>query len=172
MSCIVGIVENDEIWVGADGRASTEDGDIRPMKDKKLFRNGKYLFGNIGSVRIGQVLTPVHFKPPQNVLKLPDAIRKKCLDMGCIAYNEHQVQVLSSNLLVVAEGKMYTVLIDFQMTEVEYYTSLGAGCFYAYGSLYTTHKQNYHPEDRVRIALEAACEFNGACGPPFDIFKV
>jgi hypothetical protein len=51
MSCVIGIANKDGVWIGVDSAATTEEGEIRPFIAKKIFRNKKYLFAYIGSVR-------------------------------------------------------------------------------------------------------------------------
>ena len=74
MSCVVGLVDNGSVWIGADGIATTDDGEKRPIKARKIIRNRDYLFGYTGSVRTGQVIDPYYFKPPKNIFDLPDAL--------------------------------------------------------------------------------------------------
>jgi len=174
MSTVIGIVQDKQVWIGADSRASTEDGDIRPGKCKKIFRNGPYLIGFIGSVRGGQILYPKYFKPPADIMGLPDAIIKQCSEKGVLLTGEQNQSLMASNFLVGYKGKLYDILIDFQMTEVAEYCSIGAGSYYAFGSLHTTNKmkEDFTPEMRMQLALEAACEFSASTGPPFIYEKL
>lgn len=169
MSTIIGIVENGKVWIGADSRASTEDGDIRLVKCKKIFRNSNYLFAFIGSVRGGQILYPHYFEPPEDVWDLPDAIRNQCEKKGCLAITEQQITATICNYLIGHKGKLYEILIDFQMTEIPEYASVGSGSYYALGSLHTTNnmKNDFKPKVRIKLALEAAATFSGGTGKPF-----
>lgn len=174
MSTVVGVVDGKNIWIGADSRASTEDGDIRSNKCKKIFRNGDYLFGFIGSVRGGQILFPEYFSPPKKLYELPDAIRLQCSEKGCLGVNENQMSVHACNFLIGYKGKLYEMLIDFQLTEVPEYSAIGAGCNYAFGSLFTTSKvkETISPKERVKLAIQAASEFDAATGGDILIEKL
>jgi len=78
MSCVIGLVDNEgQIWMGSDNFATTDKGEIRPIKVQKIFRNGKYLFGYTGSVRGGQILTSKHFTPPKDIDYLTMLTRRK-----------------------------------------------------------------------------------------------
>ncbi len=169
MSTVVGIVDGKKVWIGADSLASTEEGDARPMKTKKIFRNGPYLIGFIGSVRGGQVLYPEYFTPPKKIMELPDAIIAQLQEKGCLLTNEQSQSLHSCNYLIGFKGKLYEVLVDFQMTEVASYTSIGAGSYYAFGSLHTTEqmKDDFTPGMRIELALAAAEEFSTATRGPF-----
>jgi len=170
MSCVVGIIENKTIYMGSDGVATTEDGEKRPIKATKIFRNGNYLLGFTGSVRAGQVIFPEYFDPPTNVYELPDAIREHMSHKGTLMIGENQVQMHNTNFLVGYQGKLYEILIDFQMNEIKGgFTAIGSGSTFALGSLYTSKQFSLHPEERIEIALEAACEYDMACGRPFHI---
>lgn len=171
MSTIIGIVEDGRIWMGADSRATTEDGDIRPTKCKKIFRNEDYMIGFVGSVRGGQILYPQFFKPPQDVWELPDAIIEQCREKGCLAVSEQQMSLHTCNYIIGHQGKLYEILMDFQMTEIPEYVGVGSGSYYAVGSLHTTNqmKEDFTPEIRIQLALEAAAEFSSSTGTPFII---
>ena len=169
MSTVVGIVDKGKVYIGADSLASTEEGDARPMKCKKIFRNGPYLFGFIGSVRGGQVLYPEYFEVPEDIMELPDAIIAQMTEKGCLLMGEQQQALQACNFLIGHENKLYEILIDFQLTEIESYSSIGSGSYYAFGSLHTTEKmkEDFTPLMRMELALEAAEEFSTGTRRPF-----
>lgn len=169
MSTVVGIVDNTGVYIGADSLASTEDGDARSIKCKKIFRTGDYLIGFIGSVRGGQVLYPNYFKPPKDIMGMPDAILKQCTEKGCLLTGEQSQSMHGCNYLIGFKGKLYEILVDFQMTEVDDYAAIGSGSYYAFGSLHTTNKmrEEFTPQMRIELALEAAEEFSTGTRRPF-----
>lgn len=171
MSTVIGVVENGKIWMGADTRASTECGEIRPIVCKKIFRNGDYMIGYVGSVRGGQILYPNFFKPPKDIWDLPDKIIEQCTTKGCLASEENQTSMQTCNYLIGYQRKLYEILVDFQMSEIPETTSIGSGSSYAMGSLYTTSrmKDEFTPEMRIQLALEAAAEYNANTSGPFLI---
>lgn len=174
MSTVVGIVDGKDVYLGADSLASTEDGDARPIKCKKIFRNGKYLVGFIGSVRGGQILYPDYFKFPTKFMDTPDAILQQCTDKGCLITSEQSTSNHGCNFLIGHKGKLYEILVDFQMTEIENYSAIGSGSYYAFGSLHTTEKMkdSFTPEMRIELALEAAAEFSTGTRAPFYYEKL
>lgn len=169
MSTVIGIVEDKKVYIGADSLASTEEGDARPIKCKKIFRNGKYLVGFIGSVRGGQVLYPEYFKFPPKIMDVPDAIMNQCVEKGCLVTSEQQTSLHACNFLIGFKGKLYEILVDFQMSEIASYTAVGSGSTYAFGSLHTTEqmKDDFTPPMRIELALEAAAEFSTGTRKPF-----
>jgi len=169
MSCVVGLLQNGKLYMGSDGIATTEDGEKRPVICIKVFTNKKYLLGYSGSVRHGQLVGPRHFDPPTNVLDFPDEIREIFEEKGAILSTETGQQMHACNFLIGHEGRLYELLIDFQMNEVfGSFTSIGSGAPYAMGSLFATQKWN-SPEKRIKNALDAACEYDRSCGEPYTI---
>lgn len=174
MSTVVGLKTNRGIWIGCDSRASTEDGDVRPIVAEKIFNNGVYMIGFIGSVRGGQILRPEYFTAPKRVYDWPDALIKQCEEKYCLAQGENQTSIMLCNYVIAdtRTGKLYEILIDFQMNEIEEMTSIGSGSNFAFGSLFTTRELNINGEDRVRMALETAREFDSATGGPLIVKKL
>jgi len=170
MSTVVAIVDNGKVWMGADSYATTKDGERRRMKCNKIFTNGPYLIGYIGSVRVGQVLKPEFFTAPKKVLDFPDKMIAHFESKRCLAVDsESQCSVHESNLLVATtKGKLYEILLDFQMNEIEDFTAIGSGSHFAVGSLYTTRDWS-SPKKRIMTALKVAAVYDMATGPPFVV---
>lgn len=171
MSCIVGLVDKKKVYLGSDGIASTEDGDMHPIHAIKIFRRGAYLLGFAGSIRTGQIIQRASYKLPKNIWGWPDIIREQITEKGAMVTSEGQVQIQSSNFIIAHKGKLYELLCDFQINEVneEGYTALGAGATIALGSLFTSKDLDFTPEERVYLALNAAAKFVTSCGPPYTI---
>jgi len=172
MSCLIGVVDKKNVYIGSESRASA-DGSISYFKCEKVFRNDKYLIGFCGNVRSGQVLMPAYFKPPKSIMEFPDAMREQLTERGSMSKTENGIDITESNYLIGVGGRLYTILMDFQMHEVEDYYSIGSGSYYAYGSLLTTAElEGFNPIDRITLALNAACKYDGASGPPYTIMKL
>ncbi|MHA1817327.1 MAG: hypothetical protein ACTSX1_15100 [Candidatus Heimdallarchaeaceae archaeon] len=170
MSCVVGLIYDQAIYMGSDGIATTDEGEKRPIKATKLFKNGKYLMGFSGSVRAGQVIFARDFKPPEDIYKLPDEMREHMSNRGTLMIGESQVQMFNGNFLIGFESKLYEILMDFQLNEtLGNYTAIGSGAAYALGSLYSTKGMMISPRARVEMALEAACEYDMSCGKPLIV---
>jgi ATP-dependent protease HslVU (ClpYQ) peptidase subunit len=76
--------------------------------------------------------------------------------------------MMEGNFLVATtEGKLYEILSDFQMNEVDNFTAIGSGSTFALGSLFTSKGRIKEPEARVFKALQTAAFFDAATGPPF-----
>jgi hypothetical protein len=173
MSTVVGISNEDGVWIGVDSAATTESGESRFIMFKKLFRNKGYLFACTGSIRGSQVLLPEHFDPPRNAFDLPDAIREQFRERGCIALSsDDQTEIQLCNFMVGYEGRLYEILVDFQMNEIMSYDSLGSGSSYAFGALHAIRNTKLSPERKIKIALSAAACFDTSTSQPFVIEKL
>lgn len=174
MSTVVGVKTDDEIWIGADSRASTEEGEVRPFTANKTFRNGPYLIGFIGSVRGGQLIRPEYFTAPKKVTDWPDAIINQLEKKYCLSVSENQTSIMTCNFIIAdsRDNKLYEILLDFQMNEIDEISAIGSGSSYAFGSLHSTKELNIKGKDRVLYALKAAACFDAATGEPFKIEKV
>ena len=117
MSTVIGVVQDGKVWMGVDSYATTADGDRRHMIVEKMFVNGPYLIGYIGAVRNGQVLKAHCFDPPENVLDFPDLIIDQFRKKGCLGTTpETQTVMQEGNLLIATmDGKLYEILMDFQI---------------------------------------------------------
>lgn len=170
MSCVVGLIYDKAIYMASDGIATTEDGEKRPIQAVKIFRNGDYLFGYSGSVRAGQVMFSQHFKPPDDIDKLVDEMREHMSVKGVMIIADTQVQMCNANFLIGYKGKLFEVLMDFQINEIEGdYTAIGSGAQLALGSLHSSTDMMMTPRERVVMAVEAACEYDMSCGLPITV---
>jgi len=169
MSCVVGLIQNGMVYIGSDGLATTEEGERRPVICIKIFTNKEYLIGFAGSVRHGQLLGPKFLDAPASVYDFPDAIREVFIEKGAIMTTDTGQQMHNSNILIGHKGRLFELLIDFQINEVMgNFTAIGSGSTYAMGSLFATKKWKT-PENRIINALNAAKEYDRSCGLPFTI---
>jgi ATP-dependent protease HslVU (ClpYQ) peptidase subunit len=173
MSCVIAIVKDKKVWMGCDSFATTETGERRPIGNEKVFKNGKYLLGFIGSVRSGQLLDPHYFKPPANILDFPSKVIDVFKEFGALVTTQNQTFAQESNILIALKGgNLWELMTDFQLNPIQKYTSIGSGSLFAFGSLHTTQKLTMHPKDRILFALEAAAYFDTGTGPPFKVFSI
>ena len=169
MSCVIGLVEDGKIFFGADGFATTEDGERRPIVCNKIFRNKKYLIGYTGSVRTGQLVEPAYFDAPDDISELAESMREHLYARGCVATAEGGISMQTSNFLIAYDDKLFEILMDFQLNEVlGNYTSIGSGAAYAMGAMYVLNKSKIEPVRKLELALDAASFFHTSVGPPYQ----
>lgn len=172
MSTVVAIVEKGKVWMGADSYATMESGERRRIMCNKMFVNKSYLIGCVGSARVGQVVRAEYFDPPENVLDFPDVLIKHFEEKGCLGTDpEDQTSKNSSNFLIATStGKLFEILVDFQINEISDFTAIGSGSPFALGSLYTTRTwTNGNPKLRIMTALKIAGIYDIHTGPPYMV---
>lgn len=173
MTCIVGLVDKGNVYIGGDS-AGVAGLSITIRSDEKVFANGPFIMGFTTSFRMGQLLR-YKFDPPKQTVSTDDmkymvtdfidAVRK------CFADNGFGDKSTGGSFLVGYNGKLYSVDSDFQVGIPSLaYDTCGCGSDIALGAMYATSSKK--PEDRVKIALEAAATFSGGVAPPFTMVKL
>ena len=172
MSCVVGLVDRKKVYLGSDGIATDIDGECRPINIPKIFKRGSFIIGFTGSIRTGQIIQRSRYRIPTSIWGWPDLIREQTTKKGAMVISDENGEVIGSNFIIGHKGKLYELLCDFQLNEVNGfgYTAIGAGSTPALGSLFTSENFDFlGPDERIRMALEAASEFSKSCGPPYTI---
>jgi hypothetical protein len=169
MTCVVGLLDKGTVYMGADSAA---------VKGT-LFLNNGFILGFCGSFRMGQILqyhlAPVHPQPGQNtyeymVTTFIEQVRD-CLKQCGFAEIVNEVET-GGEFLVGFKGRLFSIDNDFHVAEIAHdYVSLGSGSDIAHGSLYST-KSMKRPQDRIKLALQAAEEWSSGVRKPFMILKL
>lgn len=173
MTCVVGVVSNKKIYLGADS-AGVAGYQMQIRSDRKVFRHQDFLFGFAGSFRMGQILK-YNFKPPLHRLPVStdqylhtsfvDALRGAFIAGGFTQSSLGQ-EFADGLILFGYQGKLYCVEPDFQISEsVDDYMAIGCGAQAALGSLFSTADAT--PEARVQLALEASERYSAGVRRPF-----
>jgi ATP-dependent protease HslVU (ClpYQ) peptidase subunit len=181
MTCLVGIIQDGKTYIGTDGYATTEDCERKSIICRKLFVSDKYVVAFAGHIRTGQLLYPESgFEFPKDVYQIPNHIYLWLTQFEAVGKDELSMAVIQSNLLIATKNKLYEVLMDMSVSEIDPecgYTAIGSGTSHAMGSLYTTALHNKYDSDiippvgRIEIALNAAAEFVKNVGPPYQIYS-
>lgn len=175
MTCIVAVEDKGTIYMGGDS-AGVAGLSISIRADEKVFINGPFIMGFTTSFRMGQLLRYKFVPPPQAsgiddmrymVTDFIDAIRKCFFDNGFGKKEDNQ----GGTFLVGYKGRLYSIAGDFQVGIVsDQYDSVGCGKDLALGALYATKRMK--PEQRVKLALEAAAFHNAGVVGPYVILKL
>lgn len=177
MTCIVGLVEDGVVYLGADS-AGSNPSQITTRLDKKIFRIGEMLFGCCGSFRMTQLLRHGLILPehPDDlsiddymVLKFIEGARTVFEAGGYMRkFNESE---WGGDFLVGYRGHLYHIESDFQVGEsAALYDACGNGDDVALGVLYAT--AGMRPHQRIKLALEASEYHNVGVRAPFHILSV
>jgi ATP-dependent protease HslVU (ClpYQ) peptidase subunit len=170
MTCIVGIANGSDVYIGGDSGVSDEE-NILPAKNSKVFFNGQYKIGYAGSVGIGQLAKYITTPPPgddiEKTLRTIFVKRLKELidEYGGFNYLEEN----QTDWLIGIHGRLFEISSeDWQVCEYDE-SSIGSGSSIALGSLYTSREIYTDIKMRLEIALLAACELSTTCLLPVKI---
>jgi ATP-dependent protease HslVU (ClpYQ) peptidase subunit len=176
MTCIVGLVDETGVYMGADS-SSASGWEVRSTKLPKVFKIGEFTIGYTTSFRMGQLLQHKLQVKPQGeetdiaymVSSFVEAVRN-CL-------KEHGFSKVENNkeeggaFLVAYRGNLYSIHDDFQVNEMtDGLDACGCGREYALGAMRASEHQP--PKDRIEQALSIAAYFSGGVLPPFVVLKV
>ncbi|MBW3636492.1 MAG: hypothetical protein KY445_08520 [Armatimonadetes bacterium] len=182
MTAIVGIVEDGEVWMGADSAAIFGD-NTSTLKAPKIARNGEMLIGCAGGLRVLQIVHYV-FEPPSHPDGM-DALRymvgpfvaelRRCLgENGTLTQKEGKDETAPvTHFLIGYRGRLFYMDADFTVTEPPRgWETSGSGCEVAAGVLHTLQTHFCTPDVRIRAALNAAADLIWSVSPPFHIEKL
>ena len=172
MTCIVGLVDKGNIYIGGDS-AGVAGLSVTVRADEKVFINGPFIMGFTTSFRMGQLLR-YKLNPPKQtvgtddmkymVTDFVDAVAK------CFSDNGYGSKSSGGNFLVGYNNKLYCIDNDFQVgISSQPFHAVGCGADLALGAMYVSKDKK--PEERIRAALEASAAFNGGVVAPFLILK-
>lgn len=177
MTCIVGYVDKEGVYIGGDSAAiSDDDLSYNIRSDEKVFSKGEFIFGYCESFRMGQLLRfklkiPSHPKGMDNyqymVTIFVDAVKRCFLDND---YHE-MMSDEGGSFMVGYKGKLYVVMSDYQVAmQKENFAALGCGESFALGAFYASPEKD--PIKKMEIALGAAVAFSMGVKPPFNFVKL
>lgn len=175
MTCIVGLVEGNTVWMGGDSAGVNGGYDLTIRADQKVFRNGPMLFGFTTSFRMGQLLRYALTIPDHDprvdidkwmVTYFVDAVRE-CLKARGWAEKRND-QERGGTFLVGYKGRLFRFEDDYQVAlPADGFTAVGCGDQIAHGSLFTSG--HLGGRERVEKALQAAERFSAGVRGPFHI---
>jgi len=184
MTCIVGLVDGNKVWLGGD-RAATDGGLNRTLlKEPKIFTKGEIGFGVCGLPKVMDALKHAIELPVQTegddkgflVSQVIPAIREGLVKFDAAGENKSPFGggpgiEFEGAMLVAYRGRLYNLQGNFQLVEGdEKFASVGSGSKLALGSFDSTKKVS-NPKRRIIMALEASTK-NAGCAPPFDTLVV
>jgi ATP-dependent protease HslVU (ClpYQ) peptidase subunit len=172
MTCIIGYKSGNQFYLAADGAATTEDGDIRPIKIEKIIRVGEYLIGFAGSIRTGQLLGEYYMDEPTSIEDLVETIRTNINSYGCGVTTDAATTMCQSCFIVIHKDKMYEILSDLQLNEIEGdFTCIGSGQAYAFGAMDVIHDLDLSPSDKLKKALDVVSKYQATVREPYTVVK-
>lgn len=173
MTCIVGLVDGNSIWMGGDSAGADGSWSLTVRADRKVFRNGPMIFGFTTSFRMGQLLRYAlkvpHHEPDVDVDRYMattfiDAVRD-CLKAHGYA-TKKDGQESGGTFLVGYRGRLFHIADDYQVGEaLDGFDACGCGSDLAKGALFASAHLGGH--DRLDLALRAAERHSAGVRGPF-----
>lgn len=182
MTCIVGIVFDNRVYMGADSYGSNGYSGGTVL-NPKCFISGEFIIGCTSTFRLIDVLRyklvipKIHPDDQADADKYMrttfiDAVRKCLTENGHLSKNTDGLES-GGNFLVGYKNGLYEVQSDFSVLTVPIWGhSVGSGENSARGSLYTTKDMQLTPEQRITTALESASSTVPSVRPPFVIITL
>lgn len=185
MTCIVGLKSNGSVMLGGDSLA-VGGLSVTKRKDSKVFRlNKDFIVGFTSSFRMGQIieyeLKALSFQEilkeypnsPDPVFRylVVDFVAKLISRFAESGFLQKNNEVASGGTFLVGiRDRLFCIQSDFQVEEsLHDYNAVGCGSDLALGSLFTTEQVGVLSTDfRLNLALQAASEFSGGVGAPFN----
>lgn len=174
MTCIVGLVADGKVYIGADS-AGVGGHHLSVRADRKVFRNGDFIFGFTSSFRMGNILQhafePRKRHPDKDIVKFMctefvDGVRD-ALKAGGFASKDKDVES-GGSFLVGYAGRLFHIEDDYQVAEnVAQFDACGCGREVALGALHAT--ASLAPNDRIKMALDAAATWSAGVRGPFHV---
>lgn len=186
MTCIVGVADGENVWMGGDSASGGEDGwAIARVVAPKVFplwikgTNRRLLIGYTSSFRMGQILEH-HLELPEEPIPVPGLEQRYVIDplipLIRAALKEHGYTKIQDNeetggvFLVGLQGHVFRIDSDFHVRErVDGYEAIGCGAEFALGALWA-RRNELGPGEAVYNALEAAEHLSGGVVSPFHVY--
>lgn len=169
MSVIVAIKDNNRVVVGVDVRMSISDTyvDSYQRRPKAFHINQKkdIIVGGAGNIGMVDVFKQIISEYQEKDLYKIDRsfIVKYIIPTLVVSIREYNMLDnegrLDGVILLAIKDKAFFINSNFTVDEVVKYQADGSGRDAVLGSLYTTSKMNMTPEDKIKLAIEAA----GSC---------
>lgn len=175
MTCIVGIAQDGQVWLGGDS-LSCREGLIQQDLMPKVFKRGEFLIGGCGDARLCDLMR-YEFRLPKlaerenldafMVRKFAPAMRK-CFELHKYPKDTENNEVYEGMVLVGVRGRLYEVDALLSVSRsASGFGAVGSGEQPALGVLFATEGQK--PKARVLKALEISAKVCNTVSPPFHI---
>jgi ATP-dependent protease HslVU (ClpYQ) peptidase subunit len=180
VTCLVGLVDKGQVWIGADSSAIGSVMGRRSPADAKIAQVGPLLIAAAGNHRAWQVIrhgleVPAHEAEHGDALNymvsvVADALRS-CFERHGVGASGGEGDESPASLMIGYQGRLFSIYSDYQVAEfAEDYHALGAGEAIALGALYAAPK-GWGPRKRLEVALEAAEAFGFEVRRPFIVMR-
>lgn len=176
MTCVVGVVKDGIVYMGADS-AESAGWSIRDT-DQKIFKVGEFLIGQSGSVRAGQLVQYMMSVERQSartddmcymVMVFAESVRTVQKEHGK-ANIESNKEDSNLELLIGYRGNLYRLYGDYTIRSCKNgFDAIGSGGDFAVGVLAAL--SDLSPKKRIRKALKISAQYALEVRGPFYVVK-
>ena len=176
MTCVIGLVEDGTVWIGADS-AGVADHNLVVRRDPKNWASDGWAYGFTSSFRMGQLIRHSFVPPERGVAQsveaymvgpFVDALRRTFKDGGFARTSNEKEE--AGTFLVGHNGRLYVIESDYQVGEWAHpFAAVGSGAQVALGAMAVSASMK--PEPRIKAALQAAQEFTSTVRGPFAVVR-
>lgn len=168
MTCIVGISTKDKVYIGGD-RSISDSEVVLSISRPKVYKINGWVFGYAGALGTGQLLEffnfPKEVNDPYKTLRL-DIIEEYRKAIAAFGKDDEES---TAEILIGYQNRLFELnTFDWSVIEMSE-SSVGSGCYYALGSLYTTSSIYTDSITRINMAIESAIHCSPTCKGPIDI---
>ena len=166
MSVMVAIKDKNRVVVGVDVRMSCGEAyvDSYPRRPKAIHVNNKrdIIVGAVGNIGLVDIIRQQIAEYQEKDLYLIDRpwIVKFLIPALSVSVRDYEMTdkegKMDGMLILAIRDRAYLITGNYTVEEIMDYAADGSGRDAALGSLYTTSKTSMSPEDRIKIAIEAA----------------
>jgi len=176
MTCIIGLAEDDKVWIGGDSAGASNGWTVRAIASPKVFRVGPFIIGSMGSPRMSQILR-YHLDVSEQggetdneyiVTVFAEAVREAFKERGFAKIEDNREE--GGRFLVGYRGVLYKMWGDFQIgAYADGMAAGGCGEEFVLGAMKALNF--LPPRERIEKALEVAAYFSGGVLPPFIVLE-
>ena len=183
MTCIIGCIRNNELWMGADSLMSQGDRRILdPVEKMRRIKgpNGiEALIALAGDFCEAQVILECLTLPEYESIDTPFSYLikkflpelKEVLQVYGMLKKENEIETSSIWVIMGLKNRLFGIDFDFAVIEFKEFCTQGSGADVAAGAMLALSK-DMHPEERIRRALEITDELMINVGGPYHIEKL
>ena len=182
MTCIVGYVDDETVYVGSESQASSGDF-IKNLSNPKVVKKGGILIGFSGYLRPIQILRQHQFPDIQKFKREEDYIynftkfTREVLKEEGFLRKTSDIESLNGTFFLVGikikTPKLFVIDSSFQYTEsTDKYRAIGSGRSFAVGALHAMKDYNIPSRKKVELSIKAACTHSSSCGGSIHIKSI
>ena len=180
MTCVIGMMKNGKIYMGADNIESSDSINIS-RDDDKVFIKDELLIGCTTSFRMINILQYQFDRPVHSPVKTVDEYIhtdwiesvRSLFDKSGFSSNNNNVEE-GGNFIIGYRNNLYEIGRDFHVAKLkDNFCCIGCGWYFAYGAMKVlSDNDDISPEEMIIKALTVTEYYNPYVRGPFKILSM